>query len=119
MKVLGTDKQFAADDDVETDLHHDWNEEEQRELDDLEGGLPDSWASSRKHEHAQTDVGGWLMWRTTERVEEQSWKTAEQRQRPDDGQHGKDSTSTTDDVRVDRMYDRYVSEIKPAPPVIS
>jgi len=40
VKVLGTDKQFATDDDVETDLHHDWNEKEQRELNDFEDGSP-------------------------------------------------------------------------------
>jgi len=47
--------------------------------------------------------------RTAERVEEECWQTADERQWPDDAQYGDDSPSTTDDVRVDRMNDRYIS----------
>jgi len=52
MEVLGTDKQFSADDDVEAYLDHDWNEKEQSEFDHLESSRPDSSARSAERKHA-------------------------------------------------------------------
>ena len=74
VEVLGTNKQFPTDDDVETDLDHDWNEEEQRELGHLEGRLPGGRMSSGEHKHTQLDV---VAWWTTQRVVEKGWQTAE------------------------------------------
>ena len=51
VKVLGTDKQFTTDDNVEADLYNDWNKEEQHELGHFESGRPDSAARSREHQH--------------------------------------------------------------------
>ena len=112
MEVLGTDKQFAADDDVEADLHDHRKQKEERELGHLEDGRPDSAARSSEHEYAQLDSGARLTWRTTQSVVEEGRETTEQGQRPDDGQYRQDSTSTTDDVCVDRVNDRYVPETK-------
>ena len=111
LEVLRTDEQFASDDDVQTDLHDDGDEKEQDELGDFEGGVPDGRTLAGEHQHAELDVGGGRLTRgTSQRVVDGGRQAADQRHRPDDGQHRHDSASTADDVRVDRMNDRDVSK---------
>ena len=77
MKVLGTDKQFTTDDDVEADLYNDWNEEEQHELGQFESGRPNRPARSRERQHAQLDVDHQLTWWSEESVIEECRQTTE------------------------------------------
>jgi len=68
---------------------------------------------SGEHEYTELDTGvGRMTWRTAQRVEQDGWETTEQRQWPDDAQYSEDSTSTADDVSVDRMNDRDVPATK-------
>jgi len=78
MKISGSDKQFATDDDVEADLNDDRHKEKQRELGHLEDSLPDSVAGPRKDENTELDVDRWLTWWTVECVVEKGWQTADE-----------------------------------------